>query len=196
MSNIIIYMKSYFKKLRNIKGFTLIELLVVIGILGILAAALIATIDPFEQLKKGRDTTTRNTALEYLNALTRYYATHGAFPWDVGVTGCTAPTANPAPLLSASSVSPCTLALEAEGELKSGFNTAIGNSGVDDLVRVQTTAAAASNVSLCFSPTSKSIKADASTQYSSACNGVISSACDTLAERQVAADGVCWQLFR
>ena len=33
------------------KGFTLIELLVVIGILGILATSLIATIDPFEQLR-------------------------------------------------------------------------------------------------------------------------------------------------
>src|SRR3990167_3167776 len=105
----MIMIKTYMRKLLNVfkgtKGFTLIELLVVIGILGILAAALIATIDPFEQLKKGRDTTTRNTALEYLNALTRYYATHGAFPWDVGVAGCAAPTANPAPLLSAGSVS-------------------------------------------------------------------------------------------
>lgn len=196
MSNIIIYMKKFLRKFRNIKGFTLIELLVVIGILGILAAALIATIDPFEQLKKGRDTTTRNTALEYLNALTRYYATHGAFPWANGVTGCTAPTANPAPLLAAGTISPCTLALEAEGELKVGFNTAIGNSGVDDLVRVRTSTATGSDVSLCFSPTSKSIRSDASTQYSSACNSVISTACDTLTKRQSVADGVCWQLFR
>ncbi len=59
------------------KGFTLIELLVVIGILGILAVGLLAAIDPFEQLKKGRDTNLRNVTVEYVNACTRYYATHG-----------------------------------------------------------------------------------------------------------------------
>jgi len=32
------------------KGFTLMELLIVIGVLGILAAGLLAAIDPFEQL--------------------------------------------------------------------------------------------------------------------------------------------------
>ena len=37
------------------KGFTLIELLIVIAILGILAIALLATLDPFEQLRKSRD---------------------------------------------------------------------------------------------------------------------------------------------
>ena len=46
------YMRNYLSRLfKNSKGFTLIELLVVIGILGVLAAALIATIDPFEQIK-------------------------------------------------------------------------------------------------------------------------------------------------
>ena len=34
------------------KGFTLIELLIVIALLGSLAVGLLATIDPFEQLKK------------------------------------------------------------------------------------------------------------------------------------------------
>ena len=35
-------------------GFTLMELLIVIGVLGILAAGLLAAIDPFEQLKGPR----------------------------------------------------------------------------------------------------------------------------------------------
>ena len=47
----------------NKAGFTLIELLVVIGILGILAAALVATIDPFEQLKKADDAKIKNIAV-------------------------------------------------------------------------------------------------------------------------------------
>ncbi len=189
-------MKSFLNNLRKNAGFTLIELLVVIGILGILAAALIATVDPFEQLKKGRDTTTRNTALEYLNAMTRYYATHAKLPWDNAVTGCVAPAT--AVLLSATTMTPCTAALETEGELKTGFGTAVANSGADDLIRVRTTAAGASNITLCFSPTAKSLKADNASQYSSACSGTINLACDTPAERlnPALADGTCWQEFK
>ncbi len=64
------------------KGFTLIELLIVIGVLGILAAGLLAAVDPFEQLKKARDANNRNASVEVLNAMTRYYATHGYLPWQ------------------------------------------------------------------------------------------------------------------
>lgn len=185
-------MKKYLKKFRNIKGFTLIELLVVIGILGILAAALIATIDPFEQLKKGRDTTTRNTALEYLNALTRYYATHGTFPWGITTppANCSAPTS--AVALNASSMTGCTGALEEEGELKTGFGAAITNSGAATDIRIYTSSGTSSSFNLCFSPTSKSLKADTASSYSGACTGAAQSGCPSA----TAADDVCWQLFR
>ena len=63
-------------------GFTLIELLVVIGILGILVTALVATINPFEQIKKGDDAVLKNVAAEFQTATLRYYTTHGALPWD------------------------------------------------------------------------------------------------------------------
>jgi prepilin-type N-terminal cleavage/methylation domain-containing protein len=63
------------------KGFTLMELLIVIGVLGILAAGLLAAIDPFEQLKKARDTNNRSATIEFLGASQRYYATHGYLPW-------------------------------------------------------------------------------------------------------------------
>lgn len=63
------------------KGFTLMELLIVIGVLGILAAGLLAAIDPFEQLKKARDTNNRSAAIEILQSSQRYYATHGYLPW-------------------------------------------------------------------------------------------------------------------
>ncbi|HCQ31155.1 TPA: hypothetical protein DIU27_02075 [Candidatus Collierbacteria bacterium] len=62
-------------------GFTLMELLIVIGVLGILAAGLLAAIDPFEQLKKARDTNNRSAAIELLGSTQRYYATHGYLPW-------------------------------------------------------------------------------------------------------------------
>lgn len=87
-----VYMKAFIKTLKKIfkqkKGFTLIELLVVIGILGILAAALIATIDPFEQLNKAQDATIKNTMVEYVTANIRYYATHNGYPWGNGPQAC------------------------------------------------------------------------------------------------------------
>ena len=53
------------------KGFTLIELLIVIALLGALAVGLLAAVDPFEQLKKGSDTATRNTVITIINAVIR-----------------------------------------------------------------------------------------------------------------------------
>ena len=59
------------------------ELLIVIGVLGILAAGLLAAIDPFEQLKKAKDTNNRSATIELLQSLQRFYATHGDFPWNM-----------------------------------------------------------------------------------------------------------------
>lgn len=112
------------------KGFTLIELLVVIGILGILAAALVATIDPFEQLNKAQDANSKNTAVEFLNANIRYYTTHSAMPWGsagaecMGVGNNTLSAVN---LFSDSAMfTTCLGVLVTEGELKPAFTTATG----------------------------------------------------------------------
>src|SRR3989344_516574 len=64
------------------QGFTLMELLIVIGIIGILAVGLLAAVDPIEQLRKGRDTTKKNTAVEVANANARYFGATGATIWD------------------------------------------------------------------------------------------------------------------
>jgi prepilin-type N-terminal cleavage/methylation domain-containing protein len=65
------------------KGFTLIELLIVIVIIGILAAAVLAAINPIEQINKSQDTQTRANAREILNAAERYYTSVQQYPWDV-----------------------------------------------------------------------------------------------------------------
>lgn len=152
-------------------GFTLIELLVVIGILGILASALVATIDPFEQLKKGSDAATQNTAVEFVNANVRFFTTKDKMPWgssDAGnggtgcVTGVTVLTA-----ATLSNMTQCLNDLINLGELKAGFTTATnitknilisGNGDGGDV---------AAGVTACFKPQSKSMGANANSRYSS-----------------------------
>ena len=131
------------------KGFTLIELLVVIGILGILAAGLLAAIDPLEQLKKGRDTNKRAVAVELLNASTRYYAVYGSMPvssYGGAVTGATAPVN----------------VLTATGELKTTFMVGLPTGTNNALILNMNS----SSASVCFDPESKSISGDPTTIFS------------------------------
>ena len=137
------------------KGFTLIELLVVIGVLGILATGLLAAVDPFEQLKKARDANYRNAAIETLNAFTRYYATHGYFPWNsTGTipTGCegVAPSDGAYYLIPANSIGGTAL----KTSYSSGLQTSLWiSSGSKTQIRV------------CFAPEGKALRRDATTSY-------------------------------
>ncbi len=139
------------------KGFTLIELLIVIALLGTLAVALLAAIDPFEQFKKGTDTGVRNTTQEVYNAAIRYYAQRSDWPsgWDdTGVwNGITIGESDPG-----SVVEPLITA----GELKSNFIEI-----ADDQLNKIYVAITGSSILSCFSPESKSFRsADANTKYS------------------------------
>jgi prepilin-type N-terminal cleavage/methylation domain-containing protein len=75
----------------KIKGFTLIELLIVIGIIAILAAAIIVAITPGQRLQDARDATMEShqqaigTAV-HLTILDNEYADMDAF---FAATGCT-----------------------------------------------------------------------------------------------------------
>lgn len=60
----------------------MIELLVVIAVIGILAVALLSTLNPLEQIRKGRDTRTRADMSQLLGAVERYNASLGYFPWQ------------------------------------------------------------------------------------------------------------------
>ena len=136
-------------------GFTLIELLIVIALLGALAVGLLATIDPFEQLKKGRDTSLRNTTAEFYNANLRYYATKGNFAWGTGTTftaaGVDAMGSYVTDLINA-------------GELKNRF---MELAGTGNLAKILVTSTAAEHVVTCYRPESKSFQIDPNTVYSS-----------------------------
>lgn len=144
------------------KGFTLIELLVVIAVLGILAAGLLATVDPLEQMKKGRDTTTRNTVVEMYNAIIRYNANKGKMPWasDSLMANCSNSNSTIAATQIGATIG-CIQGLVAEGELKTQFTSAI--SSLTDKIWIY---GASEVASLCFRPESKSIRADPATKFS------------------------------
>ena len=63
------------------KGFTLVELLIVIALLGVLAAAVLAAINPLEQANRARDTRMRSDASQLLAATDRYFVSQSEFPW-------------------------------------------------------------------------------------------------------------------
>lgn len=69
------------KKTKNF-GFTLVELLIVIALISVLAVALIATLNPIEQVNKARDSRFKNDAAEVLAGVERYYATQMFYPWS------------------------------------------------------------------------------------------------------------------
>lgn len=165
VSIIDIYMRNYFKLFKVKSGFTLIELLVVIGILGILAAAMVATIDPFEQLKKAQDTNTTNALVEYVNAITRYYTTHTAYPWAAAPDGanCNGGVVPVSASLSSVGMIACTTALIGDNELKNAFSSSTSLQYIDitqDVANNQTIA--------CFNPASKSILHNTNTHFTSA----------------------------
>jgi prepilin-type N-terminal cleavage/methylation domain-containing protein len=73
-------------KLMLKKGFTLIELLIVIAVLGILAVAVLAAINPIEQINRSRDTGSRSDSEQLISAIDRFYASSGYYPWKVSST--------------------------------------------------------------------------------------------------------------
>jgi prepilin-type N-terminal cleavage/methylation domain-containing protein len=159
-------MRNYLSKLKSSKGFTLIELLVVIGILGILAAALLATIDPFEQLNKAQDASIKNTMVEFVDANVRYYATRQALPWSedlaglagnvslaADVTGCELKAVDiSAGGATVATLIPCMGALVDINEMK-GSATTISNI-LNQIVILGTS----TDVTACFAPKSKADK--------------------------------------
>lgn len=152
------------------RGFTLVELLVVIAILGVLVAALLATLDPLEQIRKGNDSARLSIAREYQQAYTRFYANNGRFPWIApsgGSAEClTAPAiASAAPAITGATflkdVPNCNTALVTTGELKS--STLPGNLDISPNYLTITTSSNNDKVVVCFKPASKAQIAKANT---------------------------------
>lgn len=165
-----------FKKglaLSKSKGFTLIELLIVIALLGSLAVALLAALDPLEQVKKGTDTGVRNTVAEIQSAAVRYSAIKGGLmPFGAGtLTWGAVGTAGTTVSYSAIQN------IINTGELKTDFFKLAGSqlnsifmTGINDA------ASGTQKVAACFVPTSKSFKADNNTKWTDSGVGTVTDA--------------------
>ena len=159
-------MKSF-----NNKGFTLIEILVVVALIGALFIGVLASIDPLEQLKKGTDTSRRNTTAELYNGMVRYYSVKGAFPWSVDLASLLASDES----MIDSATGYISQAISA-GELKPEFITLASN----NLAKIYLTSTADAlgnrqNLSVCFLPDSKSFRLDLNSKYG--IDGAVSSGC-------------------
>jgi prepilin-type N-terminal cleavage/methylation domain-containing protein len=138
--------------MKSKRGFTLIELLIVIALLGALAVGLIGAIDPFEQLKKGADTGTRDIVNQVQTAAIRYYSVKNALPF-ADVSGVD---------LNNVAVAAGITAMVDAGELRSDFTTIQAN----NLSKVFVTSVAnPPSVKVCYMPTSKSFQNDPNTKY-------------------------------
>lgn len=140
-------------------------MLIVIALLGALAVGLLAAVDPFEQLKKGTDTSRRNTVAEFYNAAIRYYAVNSAFPWGTASQPSGTPLADPNYGFSGIGN------LETSGELKQNFsNLAGGVNALNQMYVTAVTSAGTTQVIVCFLPASKSFQFDQNTRYDDAGN--------------------------
>lgn len=150
----------------------MIELLIVIALLGALAVGLLATVDPFEQLKKGTDTSTRNTVSELYNSFIRYYSVKNAMPWGTSAIG-TLKASTDAMTAATGYIQKVITA----GELKPDF-VALAGGSLDSIYITSTDPGSGlpiNNVAVCFTPNSKSFLNDANSKYGS--DGVYGTNC-------------------
>lgn len=163
-------MLSAFRNSFTSKGFTLIELLVVLGILGILAAALLAAINPVEQLNKAQDTSLKNTATQFQDGIVQYYSTHNDFPWDTAGANCYPAGGGTLAQVPLSSLTTCITDLVADGDLKASFKDAT-NLGKVYATNPNPQTGNASDTISCFTPQSATEQSNSLTKFDPSHNG-------------------------
>jgi len=137
------------------KGFTLIELLIVIALLGALAVALLASLDPLEQIKKGTDTGMRNTVAEIGSSFTRYASIKaGVLPYASTIAWSTVGT------VAGGVAYDAIASVVGVGELKSDFMSLADT----QLGEIYVTADQ-ERAYVCFWPKAKSFRSDTNSKF-------------------------------
>ena len=167
-------MKSLKLKVKSL-GFTMIELLIVIAVLGVLAVAVLATLNPIEQINRGRDTSSRSDAEQLLSAIDRYNANKGLWPWqdaasdDPALAWMQITAAAPATpkgctmlgLLSTTSDPNC----PGTDEIKAAFANRVADTKSNALY-IEYGGATGQSVYICFNPQSVAFSKEADTRCS------------------------------
>ena len=143
-------------------AFTLIELIIGITILSLLAVALLAALDPIEQISKARDTAKRNLAVELHGAYVRYNANKDVYPDRLATAIATAEIAQDKTatyldnerLATTNMLTRDIQELITAGELKPNFLQAAG-SNLSSLRVMAIRQDSSTFLSICFKPQSK-----------------------------------------
>ena len=131
-------------------GFTMVELLVVISIIGILATAVLAALNPVEQLRKGRDTSRKADASTMLGALDRFQSSFGCYPWAWTGTACGAGVFTAGAITTSSFSTGQLRELMLKNELKDVFSSRSTITNSEMYISLSSTHQA----SICFEPES------------------------------------------
>jgi len=156
-------------------GFTLVELLIVIALLGVLATAVLAAINPLEQANRARDAKYKSDASQLLAAIDRYFVSKDEFPWmtvtpitydsaDGAIGFVTAKDVNIGVCAAASCVGTAgSGVLITNNELKTEFQKRdfITKTGALDLLYIGKAQGASESTYACYVPRSKSERSKA-----------------------------------
>lgn len=151
-------------------GFTMIELLVVIAVIGVLSVAVLSSINPIEQINKGRDTRTRSDAAQVINAVDRFVALDENYPWFVedfdedgspDVEGTIADEFDFTPTDATDAEWSWLDLLATRNEIKDGFVTRVK---ADESIFIVKPAGANKTMYACFIPVSNSFVSEAASK--------------------------------
>lgn len=153
----------------------MIELLIVIAVLGILAVAVLAAINPIEQINRGRDTGGQSDSEQLLSAIDRFYAARGYYPWmedpddSEAVAWAESDTiTDPGGCNILTKLGPGDATCTGSEEVKLSFINRISASDYNDLM-IYNRGNPGDSVYLCFMPKSGSFSTDAQSR----CDGTL-----------------------
>ncbi len=152
----------------------MIELLIVIAVLGVLAVAVLAAINPIEQINRGRDTGSRSDSEQLLSAIDRYNASQMLWPWEAAADDADAvawaqitalapaqPSGAACPMLSVLRHDATDVNCSGTDEVKQSFVNRLGTNPAYNALYMEYGGETGDSVYVCFSPQSMSFAQEA-----------------------------------